>query len=248
MEGDWTSEEEWTPLRIGPVGVTETSAIAVLPFGRWRVGIDSTASITTVIEHREADFKEFATRVFTTYYASRRPLIHAHHFELNALARAAFMLGRLEEGLRMFQETAAGAGPCGCERRAGDAGTVQLHGGRMCAGADGYGGLMPDAIWVGDPPCSRVSRHRTGGGAAAASAGAQGGAVELSDDGDADPGLIETAEDGRNNSRQVLKTVQDLVDLLLKAGQIPSPNVGRDWVIAAMRAQAWRRRSEFGTC
>ncbi|KZT09313.1 uncharacterized protein LAESUDRAFT_810921 [Laetiporus sulphureus 93-53] len=166
-----------------------------------KVPAPDAASTATVIEDGEADFKEFATRVFKTYYASRRPLIHAHHFELNALARAAFMLGRLEEGLQIFQLMLK-------RRQVPDLVDVNV--------------VLEMLAQYNPTAAARVLERMV-------TVGQTMGTLIR--------GLIETDEDRRNDSRHALKTVQDLVDLLLKAGQIPSPNMGRDCVIAAMRTE-----------
>ena len=188
------------------------------------------------------EFLDFAERVFNAFRRSRAPLERAHHWELNALARASFILGRLEYGLQVFKlmfrmryipdlrdinvavsilaEHNPTAGANIIERMV-----------RMGIEPDAvtFGSVIHHAIIHGDMPLttSLIRRARDLGvsGLSYKTVGTLIRAAATVPD-----------EDGRLSPRAQLRNTTELVDTLLLARRVPSPNMGRDCVRVALRA------------
>ncbi|KZT64615.1 hypothetical protein DAEQUDRAFT_601419 [Daedalea quercina L-15889] len=191
---------------------------------------------------KAVEFKDFAERVFNAFRRSRSTLKQAHHWELNAMARASFMLGQLEKGLDVFkhmfrthqvpdlQDINVAVGFL-AEYNPTAAANVIERMVRMGVEPDAvtFGSVIHHATLHGDMPLtSALIRRARELGITQLSYKTVGtllrAAVALPD------------EDGRLSPRAQLQHTRDLVDSLLLAGHVPSPNMGRDCVVAALRA------------
>ncbi|CCM02465.1 uncharacterized protein FIBRA_04564 [Fibroporia radiculosa] len=190
---------------------------------------------------RVADYRAFALQVYTAFHKSCQPVKEVHHYKLNALARASFMLGKLDEGLEAFRLILS-------RRIVPDLHDVNVA---LSILAD-YNptaaarvidrmvkiGLQPDVVTFGivihravihndatlvtallrrarQLNCHRLDYHTLGALIRA---------------------TVTMDRDGRASAKDYLDNAKDLVDSLLTARQVPSPNMGRDCVVAALRA------------
>ena len=180
--------------------------------------------------------------MFNAFRRSRAPLERAHHWELNALARASFMLGRLEVGLEVFKlmfrlhhvpdlQDINVAVAILAEHNPTAAANIIERMIRMGIAPDAvtFGSVIHHAIIHGDMPLTTSLIRRAH----------DLGITELSYK---TVGTLLRAvatvptEDGRFSPRAQLRNVTELVDSLLLARRVPSPNMGRDCVCVALRA------------
>lgn len=205
-------------------------------------GREQQAELSGMAKSTPGEFLDFAERVFNAFRRSRAPLVHAHHWELNALARASFILGRLEDGLDVFklmfrmrhvpdlQDINVAIGVL-AEHNPTAAANIIERMVRMGIQPDAvtFGSVIHHAIIHGDMPLttSLIRRAR------------DFGITELSYK---TVGTLLRAvatvpnEDGRLSPRAQLRNTTELVDSLLLARRVPSPNMGRDCVSVALRA------------
>ncbi|EPS98452.1 hypothetical protein FOMPIDRAFT_1126436 [Fomitopsis schrenkii] len=188
------------------------------------------------------EFLAFAERVFNAFRRSRAPLAGAHHWELNALARASFMLGRLEDGIAAFklmfrmryvpdlQDINVAIGVL-AEHNPTAAADIIEHMVKMGIEPDAvsFGSIIHHAVIHGDIPLTTALIRRA----------RELGITELSYK--TVGTLLRAAatapdEDGRLSPRTQLLNMTELVDSLLLARRVPSPNMGRDCVRVALRA------------
>ncbi|TFY58338.1 hypothetical protein EVJ58_g6487 [Rhodofomes roseus] len=196
---------------------------------------------TNEAKRKASEFRGFAERVFDAFLWSRGSFKRVHHWELNAMARASFMLGRLEDGLDVFQQLFKTrqvpdmydinvALSIFAEYNPSSAALVIERMLRMGLQPDAvsFGSVIHHAVMHGDLPLATALIRRAREVGVTLSYKTVGTLLRAA--------VTLPAEDGRLSPRAQLQTTSDLVDLLLQARKMPSPNMGRDCVNAALRA------------
>ncbi|PIL22911.1 hypothetical protein GSI_15607 [Ganoderma sinense ZZ0214-1] len=191
---------------------------------------------------RAGELRRFAETVFDAYVASKQPLETANHYGLNALARGAFMLGREELAFSVFAtmkarrikldmydvnvalSVVAKANPA--------AGAARIHGlveAGFTPDAVTFGTVIHWAIFHGDAPLvGELLRHARATGLKRFSFKTMGS-------------LLRGTVSGRSSSLATagvqLDNARDIVDTMIDAGIRPTANMGRDCIVAALRAE-----------
>ncbi|OBZ68850.1 hypothetical protein A0H81_11064 [Grifola frondosa] len=187
------------------------------------------------------DFRAFAERVLSAFYASRRPMKSATHFELNALARAAFVLGKNTLGFKVFRimkdkfmtpdlHDVNVALSAVAKHNPADGALMleRMHKNRLQPDAVSFGTVIHWAIIHGDVPLvSSLMRKAREAGVTALSFKTMGSLLRAT---------ITMDTEGQAGDRSSLDNAQDLIHSLLDAGLVPTTNMGRDCVVAALRA------------
>lgn len=197
---------------------------------------------TGATKSTSGDFRDFAERVFNAFRRNRVPFKHAHHWELNALARACFMLGRLGDGIAVFKQiyrlhhvpdlydiNVA----IGVLAEHNPTFAVKIIDNMLERGiypdAVTFGSIIQHAIIHGDMPLTTALIRRAHElGISDLSYKTVGTLIRAA--------ATVSEEDGRLSPRTQLRNTTELVDSLLDAGCVPSPNMGRDCVRVALRA------------
>ncbi|PCH39749.1 hypothetical protein WOLCODRAFT_23610 [Wolfiporia cocos MD-104 SS10] len=188
-----------------------------------------------------SQFRAFAERVFEAFRTSREPWAEAQHFELNALARASFMLGYLEAGMQAFRimlarrevpdlqdvnvalSILAEYNPTAAARVIERMVSAGLQPDKVT-----FGSVMHQAIIHRDGPLvAHLMRRARELNCAAFSYKTVGALVRAT---------VTMEDDGRVPAREHLENARALIESLLERGQVPSANMGRDCVLAALRA------------
>lgn len=203
-----------------------------------------TLSVKDTIEHLEGrlvDFRTFTDHVIDKFASQRQPLREANHQDLNALARAFFIVGRYADGFRMFKMMLT-------RREIPDITDVNVALSAMARQNPTQAativekmvshGLQPNAVTFGtiihyavverDMPLvvKLITRAR------------ELGVHELSYKtmGSLIKATVSTLYEDENAPEQQMEKAMDLVDSLLGAGFTPSIRMGLDCVVAALRA------------
>ncbi|KAK7690324.1 hypothetical protein QCA50_006981 [Cerrena zonata] len=206
--------------------------------------LDETPPVKETVERWEArlqDFRAFTEHVIQQFASLRQPLKKANHHDLNALARAYFIVGRFGEGFRMFKTILA-------RREIPDMSDVNValsamarqnptQAAKMIERMVAHG-LQPDAVSFGtiihhaivDRNMILVSELIT--------RARQLGVKELSYKtmGSLIRATVSTLYEDEDAPEQQMEKAKDLVDSLLDAGFTPSIRMGLDCIIAALRA------------
>ncbi|KAF9811775.1 hypothetical protein IEO21_06431 [Rhodonia placenta] len=199
----------------------------------------------------ENDFWAFAERVYDAFRETRQPLRRAHHFDVNALARASFILGRVTPGLAALRLLLA-------RRSAPDLHDVNValtllaehapHAAARVVVGMARRGLRADAASFG-PVIHHAAVHGDGAlvGALIRRARAVGVPLSYKTLGTLLRRVFE--EGGEGETREAacgrLRRVLALVDALVGVRQVPSPGMGRDCVVVALRADNARAAFRF---
>jgi len=201
-------------------------------------------------EAKVSDLRAFAERVYYAFRKSRRPFREASRYELNAFARASFMLGEVDNGLRIFKlmlgrrfvpdlhDVNVALSLLSDYNPSAAALVIErMVGAGLQPDAVTFGSVIHQAIVHGDTPLAMALMRR---------------ARELNVPrlsyktiGTLIHAIVTRTEDGRVSAEAVLDTAKELVGVLLDAREVPSPNMGRDCVIAAMRADDPRAAFKF---
>ncbi|KAI1794806.1 hypothetical protein LXA43DRAFT_1179154 [Ganoderma leucocontextum] len=177
---------------------------------------------------RAGELRRFAETVFDAYVASKLPLEAADHFGLNALARGAFMLEREHLAFEVFAAMKARGlkldmydvnVALSVVARANPAAGAARISGLVDAGftpdAVTFGTVIHWAIFHGDAPLvGELLRQARASGLKHFSFKTMGTLLH---------GTLDNA--------------RDIVDTMLDAGIRPTANMGRDCVVAALRAE-----------
>lgn len=197
-----------------------------------------------------SEFWAFAERVYDAFRETRQPLRRAHHFDVNALARASFILGRVTPGLAALRLLLA-------RRSAPDLHDVNValtllaehapHAAARLVVGMARRGLRADAASFGTV-IHHAAVHGDGAlvGALIRRARAVGVPLSYKTLGTLLRRVFE--EGGEGETREAacgrLRRVLALVDALVGVRQVPSPEMGRDCVVVALRAD--NARAAFG--
>ena len=180
--------------------------------------------------------------MFDAYAATKEPLERAEHYGLNALARGAFMLGREQlavdvfaamrkRGLKldMYDVNVALSVVAKTDPAAGAARIHRLAEAGFKPDAVTFGTVIHWAIFHGDAPLvGEVLRHARASGLEHFSFKTMGTLLR----GTVSPRAGVLAAPGVQ-----LDNARDIVDTMLDAGIRPTANMGRDCVVAALRAE-----------
>ncbi|KAH9949829.1 hypothetical protein B0H21DRAFT_834316 [Amylocystis lapponica] len=183
-----------------------------------------------------ADFRGFAERVLLAFEADRT-LQTATHYELNALARACFLLRRTAHGFAVFRTMLArrfvpdlrDVNVALALLAAHDPAAAARALDRMAAG-----GLQPDAVTLGTLIHHAAVHGDTALVAALVQRGRALGVTRFSYK--TVGTLLRAALAAGGEGAKRLERVEELVEELVRGGQVPSANMGRDCVVAALRA------------
>ncbi|KAM5538634.1 hypothetical protein V8D89_007663 [Ganoderma adspersum] len=195
----------------------------------------------TELLERAGELRRFAETVFDAYVASKQPLETANHYGLNALARGAFMLGREQlafdvfatmkaRGLKldMYDVNVALSVVAKTDPAAGAARIHRLVDAGFTPDAVTFGTVIHWAIFHGDAPLvGELLRHARACGLKRFSFKTMGSLLH-----------------GTVSSRSALAApgvqldnARDIIDTMIDAGIRPTANMGRDCVVAALRAE-----------
>lgn len=190
---------------------------------------------------RAGELRRFAESVFDAYVASKQPLETANHYGLNALARGAFMLGREElafdvfatlraRGIKldMYDVNVALSVVAKTDPAAGAARIHRLIDAGFTPDAVTFGTVIHWAIFHGDPPLvGELIRHARACGIKRFTFQTMGSLLH---------GTV-SSRSGLAAPGMQLNNARDIIDTMLDAGIRPTANMGRDCVVAALRAE-----------
>ncbi|KAI0926685.1 hypothetical protein AcV5_007411 [Taiwanofungus camphoratus] len=187
-----------------------------------------------------SEFRAFAERVFEAFRENLNNIAQAHHFQLNAMARGSFMLGKLDLGFKTIRKmldrrfipdlhdvNVALSSLAECKPRAAAKVIARMV----------KVGLQPDAVTFGIV-IHHALIHRDM--SLASSLQQRARQLNCSQLSYKTVGALLRAHVMRRDDEVPasarLEDAKKLLDSLLKANQVPSPNMGRASVIIALRA------------
>ncbi|CAL1712555.1 unnamed protein product [Somion occarium] len=209
-----------------------------------QVSVDVEATQETVErwEGRLTDFRAFTDHVIDKFEQMRIPLHKANHYDLNALARAYFILGRTMDGFRMFKIILA-------RKEVPDICDVNVALSAMAMQSPSQAanmiermvkrGLQPDAVSFGTiihhaifqrdmPLVAKLIVRARELGVKQLSYKTMGSLIRAT---------VSTLYEDHNVASEQLENAKDLVDSLQGAGYVPSVRMALDCVITATRAE-----------
>ncbi|TBU26010.1 hypothetical protein BD311DRAFT_867100 [Dichomitus squalens] len=191
---------------------------------------------------RAGDLRRFAERVFDAYVACKPPLEALDHYGLNALARGAFMLGRdqmafevfsamKKRGIKldMYDVNVALSVVAKADPAAGFARIRRMLASGFKPDAATYGTVIHWAVYHGDAPLvGEVLRFARANGLKNFSFKTMGSLLHAT---------VSSQFDSLTTPGAQLDNARGIVDNMFDVGILPTVNMGRDCVIAALRAE-----------